>query len=161
MKTFTISQLVCILRANGVDPAESFTAKAGKDYGHVNAWELGDGRFAIEYGNNGETNYDIADDADDLACWLESPDLGWIETIIQTANVRGSDAVDQAREDSKGPFRVLKTRYWYGSTETSDATDDAFDIFETAQKWIEEQESETYYTSHNESGAPAYKILTE
>jgi hypothetical protein len=39
------------------------------------------------------------DDADDLACWLESPDLDGQNTIIQTASVRGADAVTEAGED--------------------------------------------------------------
>ena len=161
MSTFTINQLVAILRANEVEPVESFTAAAGKDYGHVNAWSLGDSGFAIEYGNNGETSYDISDDADDLACWLESPDLNALDTIVQTANVRGRDEVDEAQEEADGPFRVLKTRFWYGATETSDLADDEFDTFEAAQEWIEEQEKETYCTSHNESSAPSYKIVAE
>lgn len=162
MSTFTTSQLIATLRAHGAEPTSSFEAASGKDYGFVNAWELANEEgFAIEYGNNGETNHDVADDADDLACWLESPDLNALDTIIQTANVRGSDAVDAAEEDSDGPFRVLKTRYWYGATETSDLTDDEFETFESAQEWVDEQEAKTYCTSHNESGAPSYKIVTE
>lgn len=158
---FTTSQLIDTLREHKVEPSESFTAAAGRDYGHVNAWMLADGCMAIEYGNNGETNYDVADDADDLPSWLESPDLDAWDTMVQTANVRGESAVDEADENAEGPFRVLKTRYWYGSTETSDLTEKEFDTFENAQEWINEQEAGTYCTSHNESGAPSYKIVVE
>jgi hypothetical protein len=162
MATFTTSQLIATLRAHGVEPTSSFEAASGKDYGFVNAWELAnDEGFAIEYGNNGETNHDVADDADDLACWLESPDLNALDTIVQTANVRGESDVNEADENTEGPFRILKTRYWYGSTETSDLIEQEFEMIEDAQGWINDAESETYCTSHNESGAPSYKIVSE
>lgn len=162
MATFTTAQVIATLRAHGVEPTVSFEAASGKDYGFVNAWELAsDEGFVIEYGNNSETNYDVAEDADDLACWLESPDLSALDTIVQTANVRGESDVDEADENADGPFRVLKTRFWYGSTETSDLTDDEFETIEAAQQWIDDQESETYCTSHNEIGAPSYKIVSE
>lgn len=161
MTTFTTSQLVSVLREHNVAPDAEFTASRGKDYGQVNAWSLGDdGRFAIEYGNNGETSCDVADDADDLACWLESPDLDAWETTIQTANVRGESAVYEAADDAEGPFRVLITHYWYGATESSDLSEE-FESFESAQEWIDEKELETYFTAHNEIGAPSYKIVTE
>lgn len=162
MFTFTTAQVIATLRAHAVEPTASFMAAAGKDYGFVYAWELANEKgFVIEYGNNGETSHDVADDACDLACWLESPDLNAIDTIVQTANVRGEEFVDEASEDSQGPFRVLKTRYWYGPTETSDLTEQEFETLEAAQEWINDAESETYCTSHNESGDPSYKIVSE
>lgn len=166
--TLTASQLHSILALHNVTPTEDFTAEAGKDYGYVAAWELEDG-FLVMYGNNGETNYDFADDIDDLPAWLESPDLDGLDTIVQTANVRGADEVEEADEGSEGPFYVLTTSYYYGPTEDSNlvANDDRlqtpreFDTFQDAQDWIDDAEDGIYTLSHNESGAPSYKIVTQ
>ena len=165
--TITLSAMATIFRVRGIEPDQDFTAASGSDYGQVNAWELPDGDYLVEYGNNGQTDYAIADDADDLACWLESPDLDGLDTLLQTANVRGAEEVDEADEDAKGPLYVLVTRYWYGATETSRwAMDDderdplEFATHAEAQAWIDDAEDGIYTLSHNESGAPSYKIVT-
>jgi hypothetical protein len=166
-KSFSPSVLASILRTRDIEPDEEFTSAAGKDYGYVAAWELPDGDYLVAYGNNGETNYDVADDADDLACWLESPDLSALDTIIQTANVRGD--IDAAAEDTEGPFYIVKTRSYYGPTEKSAfvETDDNFGgprqfaTYADAQEWIDAEEEGIYCTSHNESGAPSYVIVSE
>jgi len=165
--SFSPSALESILRNRGIEPDEEFTSAAGKDFGYVAAWELPDGDYLVAYGDNGETNYDVADDADDLACWLESPDLSTLDTIIQTANVRGD--IDAAAEDAEGPFYIVKTRSYYGPTEVSafvemdDNTGEPrqFDTYDDAQEWIDAEEEGIYCTSHNESGAPSYVIVSE
>lgn len=166
--TFTIAQLIATLEEHGCEPSEDFTAAAGKDYGYVAAWALPDGDYAIQYGNNGSTDYAIADDADDLAAWLESPDLSGLDTILQTANIRGADDVDEASEDAEGPFYILATHDWYGPSETSrfvmddrDRGPREFESYQEAADWIEEAEDGIYTLSHNESGTPSYKIVTE
>ena len=124
----------------------------------------------IAYGDNGQTNYDIADDADDLACWLEPSDLSAMDTIIQTANVRGSENLTEADGDAEGPFYIVKTRSYYGPTEISSFVemDDniggprEFKTYEEAQEWIDGEEKKgVYCTSHNESSAPTYTIVSE
>lgn len=168
-KSFSPSQLASIFRAREIEADEDFTAAAGTDFGYVEAWELPDGDYLIAYGDNGQTNYDIADDADDLACWLESPDLSALDTIIQTANVRGSENLTEADEDAEGSFYIVKTRSYYGSTKISSFVemDDnivgprEFETYEEAQEWIDSEEEGVYCTSHNESGAPTYTIISE
>lgn len=166
--TSTASQIATILRERDIEPDEEFTAEAGRDHGYVAAWELPDGDWLIQYGDNGTTEYDIADDADDLAAWLESDDLNGLDRIVQTANVRGSGDVDEAEEDAEGPFYVLITRYWYGPTETNSIAMDEygqnnleFATWQDAQDWIDAADEDIYTLSHNESGAPSYKIVTE
>lgn len=165
--TLTLNQLATIFRDRAIDPDDEFEAAAGRDYGYVAAWALPNGDYLIQHGNNGQTDYAIADDADDLAAWLESPDLSTLDAAIQTANVRGEDEVPEADDDANGPFYVMTTRYWYGATESSDLVrDDRGDPMEfvtrqAAQDWIDEAVDGTYYLSHNESGAATYKIITE
>ncbi len=168
-KSFSPSQLASIFRTREIEADEDFTAAAGKDFGYVAAWELPDGDYLIAYGDNGQTNYDIANDADDLACWLESPDLSALDTIIQIANVRGSENLTAADEDAEGPFYIVKTRSYYGPDEISyfvEIDDNSgelreFETYEEAQEWIDGEEEGVYCTSHNESGAPTYTIVSE
>ncbi|MEY2336306.1 hypothetical protein AAE485_15260 (plasmid) [Acidithiobacillus ferriphilus] len=154
--------------ARSHEPVATYTAAAGQDYGFVAAFSYGD-KFIIQHGNNGETNFDVADDLDDLPGWLESPDLNPEDAIVQQANVRGSADVEEASEEDTGPFMVLQTRWWYGPTETSRMVSSDEDSYQTplefgsckeAQEWIDEQESETYRLAHNEFAAPDYKIVT-
>lgn len=162
-KTITGRQMVTILRGVDVEPTESFVAAAGSDYGAVEAWSLGDDGWVIAYPYGAS----FAEDADDLACWLESPDLGGLDTIVQTANVRGADEVSEATEEDEGPFYVLVTRYFYGPTEHSDWVWDEsggprqFGTLQAAQDWIDKAEQAVYVTAHNESGRPAYKVVVE
>lgn len=168
-KSFSPSQLASIFRDREIEADEDFTSAAGIDFGHVAAWELPDGDYLIAYGDNGQTNYDIADDADDLAYWLESPDLSALDTIIQTANVRGSENLTAADEDAEGPFYIVKTRRYYGPTEISSFVemDDniggprEFETYAEAQEWIDGEGEDCYCTSHNESGAPTYTIVSD
>ena len=166
-KTITAVDLHRIFSIHSVNPSDELTAAAGADYGYVAAWELGDDAgYLIQYGNNGQTDYQVAEDADDLAAWLESPDLDPLDGIVQTANVRGAEEIDAATADDTGPFYILRTRYWYGPTESSDIervgdrlAPVEFKSHQAAQDWIADTETECYCLSHNESGAPSYKIV--
>lgn len=169
-KTISAVDLHRIFSIHSVAPTDEFVAAAGADYGHVLAWALreqdGDASYLIQYGNNGQTDYEIADDADDLAAWLESPDQDALDTLLQRANVRGAQSVEAAAAWDSDLFYVLRTRYWYGPTETSDVVrvKDSidpieFDYYEDAKEWIMEEEHKRYRLSHNESGAPSYKIV--
>lgn len=169
-KTISAVDLHRIFSIHSVAPTDEFVAAAGADYGHVLAWALkeqdGDASYLIQYGNNGQTDYEIADDADDLAAWLESPDQDALDTLLQRANVRGAQSVEAAEALGSGPFYVLRTRDWYGPTETSDIVrmegsidPIEFGSYEEAKEWITGEEREPYGLSHNESGAPSYKIV--
>ncbi len=168
---FTASQLVTAMRAHNVEPDYSFDAAAGRDYGYVRAWSVDadETSFVIQYGDNGGTSYDTAENVDDLAAWLEYDNVDGPDRLRMIANVRGEDAIDAAEETEAGPVLVLITRFWYGSTETSDfaETDDnmrtprEFETYQDAQDWIDAAEEGIYSLSHNESGAPSYKIVTE
>jgi len=163
--SITSSDLESILRDRGIEPDEEFTAAVGKNSGYVAAWELPDGDYLIAYGNDAETDYGIVDDADDLARWLENPDLTGLDAILQQANIRGVESIDEADEDAEGPFYVIKTRHYYGPIEQSEIVldyDDVpmkFESYEDAMGWIQSEEDEGYITAHNESGAPSYVIV--
>lgn len=165
-ETITLREVAEIFDERCIGPDSEYTAEAGRDYGYVAAWSLADGRWLIRYGDNGTTSLDLAEDDDDLACWLESPDLDSLDAIVQTANVRGSSAVEEAEEDAEGPFYVLRTRDWYGPAEISTLVSDGysspaeFSTFQDAQDWIDAADDGVYILSHNESGAPSYKIVT-
>lgn len=165
----TAQQVIEALQSAGVEPDAEYTADAGRDYGHVAAWKFSGKygkKYAIKYENNARTDYDWADDADDLACWLESPDLDGPDTIIQTANVRGEDAVPEASEDDEGPFYILVSHDYYGPYSTHDLVRDrdddylTFGAYADARKWVEAKDDGIYITSHNEIGRPSYKIVT-
>ena len=148
----------------GVAPDAEYYAAAGREYGWVKAWLLGD-RYVVQYGDNSNTYADFADDADDLASWIEY-DISGLDLIVQTANVRGADAVPEADESADGPFYVMETRYWYGATEESSiVTDDRglyaqFASIEEARAWIDDVENRPYWLLHNESGRPSYKVVS-
>jgi len=170
MKNYTADQLSAILinsfRDRNISPDYEFAAAAGQDYGYVAAWELPCApHYVLAYGDNGQTDYTTADNVDDLAAWLESPDLDAAGAVEQLANVRGELEVDEADEDADC-VGVLITSYFYGPTEHSAlARGDHFgDVIEfvsyaEAQEWIDEMEDGPAYLGHNESGAPTYKIV--
>jgi len=169
MNTTTIATLIGTLQEHGVPPDRDYTAAAGKDWGYVAAWRLPKGDYVIWYGDNGQTDYALDDNADDLACWLlpggDGSDAGEDAPVV-IANVRGIAAIKPAGERSEGPFRAVITRYYYGPTEQSSWAYDPytqqpyeFDTFAEAQAWIEAEEKGDYYLSHNESGSPTYTIV--
>ena len=169
----TIHGIIDTLREHGVEPDADYTADAGSAYGYVEAFRLStrlfDGQYAIAYGDNAQTNFDLTDDADNLYRWLlpggDGSDLG-DDRLIAVANVRGIDAITPASSIDEGPFRVIVTCDFYGPTSTSKwAFDDndherEFATLDDAQAWIDETEGETYQLSHNESNAPTYTIVT-
>jgi hypothetical protein len=160
------SDVEAIFRDRGIEPDEEFTAAAGKDQGYVAAWKLADGDYLIAYGNNAETYYAICDNADDLAHWLEDPDLSGLDAILQKANIRGAVSIDAAAEDAEGPFYVVMTRYYYGGpTEVSEIVEDdeggprKFATYDDAFEWVEAEEEGIYHTGHDEIGRPSYVIV--
>jgi len=164
--SITSSDLESIFRERDIEPDEEFVAASGKDQGYVAVWNLPDGDYLIAFGNNAETDYGIVDDADDLARWLENPDLSGLDAILQQANIRGPESIDEADEDAEGPFYVLKTCHYYGPIEQTEVVLDEhkdeplrFEDYEDAMGWIQSEEDEGYTTAHNESGAPTYTIV--
>lgn len=161
-----------IIEEHGIEPLIDFTAADGKEFGYVAAWKM-DGGYLIQYGNDAGTYYDYSEDADDLAAWLESQDLNTLDTLLQTATVRGIDAVEAADKNADGPFYIIITRYWYNPagcpelTETSTYLVDnreqpiAFQAYQCAQDWIKNEENNGYARSHNERFRPDYTIVSE
>jgi len=163
--SLTASDLESIFRDRGIEPDEDFTAAAGKDSGYVEAWKLPDGDYLIAFGNNAETDCGIVDDAEDLARWLENPDLSGLGAILQQANIRGVESIDEANEDAEGPFYVVETHRYFGPIEESSVVveyDDepmSFPTYKAALAWIQAEQDEDYITRHNEYGAPTYTIV--
>ncbi len=167
IKTFTAAEICAIFREREIEPDGEFSAAAGRDWGLVEAWELPSGQYIVAYGNNATTEYDVASDIDDLAAWLESPDLNTLETLLQTANIRGIEEVEGAEEGSEGPFYVLMTRYTAAYEETCFVPDEsgyeplAFDTYADAEEWIAAAEDGVYCASHDEVERPSYTIVAE
>ena len=157
---------------SGVAPDAEYTAVAGPDYGWVKAWKT-EGGYAVQYGDGDNTYHDflrgdvdVDDVEDDLASYLEWQGLDRLAAIEQRANVRGADAIPDAKGGENGPFYILVTRYWYGPREVSGfVTDDRYDPIEfesikDAHAWIKRADSEVCYLSHGEYARPCYKVVT-
>jgi hypothetical protein len=161
------SDVEAIFRDRGIEPDEEFTAAAGKDQGYVAAWKLADGDYLIAFGNNAETYHAIADDADDLARWLEDPDLTGLDAILQKANIRGVESIDEADEDAEGPFYIFETHRYFGFPPIEESSvvveyDDEpmrFLTYKAALAWIQAEQDPGYITRHNEYGPPTYTIV--
>lgn len=158
------------MKRDSVEPSAEYVAAAGYGYGWVKVWKIEDG-YLVYWGNNAESyavfeEHMNIEDEDELAEWLEWQDLDNWESIEQRANVRGADAIPEEGEDEEGPFYVLKTRRWYGATETSNLIRDEsgrepleFETYEEAREWIKAADDCVYYLAHNESSRPSYKVV--
>lgn len=144
--------------------SDFFYIAENHSYGMVDAWEMSDGKYVIEFKNNGYSDYVISENIDDLPFWLENPSLDGIDRVIQAANVRGIKAVETTPDDSKDIY-VLITRHWYGPSSSTDVVRNydgdpiVFDDEKSAQWWIDDASSGPYHTSHNEIGTPTYTIV--
>lgn len=162
-KTFSPADIVAIMRERGIDPDETFTAAAGADYGHVAAWDTGRAGYVIAYGDNGQTDYDVVDDADDLRAWLIH-ELDDESAAIEAAQVDGE--IDACADDCTD-VAVMVLRSWYGPRTTADLLRDddghamvrRFGTVADAQDWIDEVEADDYSLSHNEASSPDYVIV--
>jgi len=159
------------LELAGVKPVAEYDAAAGPNYGFVMVWETEEG-YLVYWGDKTNENavYKENVDISNLASWIENSSLRGLEAIEQMANIRGADAVSEAKEYDKGPFYILMTRRWLGwgwhpATETSAFVEDnrgplAFETLQDARAWIERADSEVYYLAHNEYERPSYKVVT-
>jgi hypothetical protein len=166
MKTLNAKIVINYLDDNRIEPDETHTAAHGVDWGQVKAWRMADDLYVIKYGDNGESNYDIAEDTDDLAAWMEQ-ELDGIDGILQRANNRGITAVDVVVRDEPDTdtYYVLVTRDWLDGTEsTSAATNDRGDVldfacYDEANEWATTDADGDYCLAHNEAGRPTYTIV--
>jgi hypothetical protein len=153
--------------SDGVEPVAEYVAAAGCNYGLVKVWKKEEG-YLVYWGNNGEEYavFEKSVDLDDLAEWLEFEGLDEFEALEQRANVRGADAIQEAKDGDEGPFYILVTRHWYGPTETSSLVLGdgrkplAFETYKEAKEWIESEEDCVYCLAHSESSRPSYKVVT-
>jgi len=174
MHTYTEDQLAEIvarsMKDHSIEPTDDYTAAAGADYGYVAAWQMprlfGErgACYAVQYGNNADTDYQLIDNIDDLSDWLV-PDDRDDDWPVVLANVRGIDAVEEALADCENFCRVLVSHAYYGPTAvTSWVEDDAgrpleFGSAALAREWLDDAEDGIYHLSHNESGRPTYRIV--
>lgn len=160
--TVSADELAQWLIVRAVKADDCYNAAAGWEYGWVKYWRLPDGAtFLVTYSVCGQLRCAITNSAGvvDPLHWLEDPDLDYEDTIVQTANVRGSEKVPAAAPNSKGPFGVLVTHHWYGPTETSDLAEEEFTYIANAEAWVEERLEAKYALTRNEICAPTYKIV--
>lgn len=167
------AEAICkALEYNLAPPDKEFIAAAGRDYGMVRVWRISDsGDFAIKYGDNGSTHFDISqhvdvDDDRDIGEWLLSDDLDGADRQIALANIFGLSKLEEA--DASGDeivYAVLVEHDYYGGVSMTDAVREEdgdimeFESFADAKAWIQKEESHPYVTQHNETGRPRYKIV--
>lgn len=166
MKTNTAElaeAIITALIANNVEPHATHIAAPGKDWGRVEAWPIDDAdNYAVKYGDNGTTDYDITDDLEDLAAWLITDDVE--QDLAATCNARDQEP-EEADENHAGPCLIIERRDYFGASGVYSWVkdgDDApleFDSIAAAKEWIEESDSETYVTAHNEIGRPVRFII--
>jgi hypothetical protein len=160
--------IITALIANGVEPQATHTASQGRDWGFVAAYLADDNEtYAIQYGANGDTIYDMANDITDLALWLITDDAD----TVACCNARDEDP-ETVADDYTGPCHIISARYFNGPTRVygwitehdvdQDNCDDIyqFDTKSEALDWIDAAESEIYHLAHNESGRPVYFIVS-
>lgn len=157
--------IIAALTANNVEPRATHTDARGDDWGFVNAY-LADEQenYAIQYGNNGTTDYEMTTDIDDLASWLITDDAD----AAAVANARDEDP-EVVADDHTGPCHIMSKSDMYGYSvyayeldrESNQQDRLEFDSRAEAQEWIDETESEIYRLAHNEAGRPDYFIVAE
>jgi len=163
--TMTDEETIQDLLDRDVAADYEFTAAAGADDGSITAWDLGTRGIAIMDGTNGWTNYNIVGgtiaDLDPLEILSEEGDPLTVGTIL------GIEAVDAAKADDAGPFKILASRDYYGPTsecryesDPDTGQDLEFGTLAEAQAWIDSQ-SGPVYLSHNQAGGPNYKIVSD
>jgi len=166
--TETIAEyIIAALIANDVEPQATHTAAPGRDWGFVAAYLADDNdTYAIKYGNNGATSYDMADDIDDLALWLIHDDA---DTVAR-CNARDEEP-ETVADDYTGACCIISARDFYGPTRVygwitdQDVTQDdceeihQFTTKSEAQDWIDNADEEIYHLAHSESGRPDYYIV--
>ena len=166
--TETIAEyIITALIANDVEPQATHTAAPGRDWGFVAAYLADDNdTYAIKYGNNGATSYDMADDIDDLALWLIHDDA---DTVAR-CNARDEEP-ETVADDYTGACCIISARDFYGPTRVygwitdQDVTQDdceeihQFTTKSEAQDWIDNADEEIYHLAHSESGRPDYYIV--
>lgn len=159
-----VNQIASIFREHNIEPNKKFEAAAGRDYGYVSAWRLPDGKYLIEVGNNATTEHFVADDADDLAYWLDD-DLHGVDAVVHTANIHGK--VKEASPEAEGPFYIVRTRRFYTGVEISSPVTregswepQEFASYEEASEWIRSEEERVYMLASNEVEPPRYTIVT-
>ena len=156
--------IIDALSANNVEPRATHTDARGRDWGFVAAYLADDQEnYAIQYGNNGTTDYEMTTDIDDLASWLITDDAD----AAAVANARDEDP-EVVADDHTGPCYIISASYYNGGTtsyayevdhESNQQDRLEFDSRAEAQEWIDSAEAETYRLAHNESGRPEYFIV--
>lgn len=162
-----VETIVLSLIEHRVAPDKTFAADAGTEYGLAEAWKLPSGDYAVQYGDNSQTSYGIAPDANDLAEWLlpYRPDVDNETWILSLANIRGLNAIDEAKPDNPEGYAVLVSRNYYGPrTEHCLASGNhghvlRYETLDDAQAAANKMDEGTYFTAHNESGRPTYTVV--
>ena len=99
---------------------------------------------------------------DGASAWADNSDDPRVERYQWGVSDPDDDAV---RADDDRPCKIVVKGCYYGYTPYNYATGErgetlVFDNAPAAQAWIHEQESKTYYLSHNEAGRPHYTIVS-
>lgn len=158
-------EIITALVANNVEPRATHTDARGRDWGFVNAYLADDqDNYAVEFGNNGATDYEMTTDIADLASWLITDDAD----AAAIANARDEDP-EVVADDYTGPCYIIRKADMYGYSvyayevdrESNQQDRLEFDSRAKAQEWIDEAEEEIYHLSHNEAGRPDSFIVAE
>jgi hypothetical protein len=114
--------IVDAFRYRDITPDAEFISASGVNHGAVEAWDIGDGKSVIAYGDNAVTHYDIDDrDAEgaDLAAWLLTEGTGGHP--LERAAVLGPYGISQVGADYVGDVAVIIHKQRYESCGNGDS----------------------------------------
>lgn len=169
----TAHSIVTALRHHDVPPGAEFTSASGLNHGHVEAWAIDDDKHVVAYGNNGQTDYEIADgeieDAD-LAVWLLTDGYG--DNDLGRAAVGGPDCISQP---TSGEVKVIRHKHMQDSCGNGDeytciAPEECAQDWDSATVYASPEEAlaaieiicpvdDLYWLEHNEMERPSFYIV--
>lgn len=159
------SYLDSVFSLPDASPIKTFTAAAGRNYGHVSAWALDEG-FLVSFETESLFDCDIADDIDNLGIWLEDQEISGIDVLVDKANIYGIETISEAQEMATGPFYILAMHQfgeWKRTSICRVINGHEFHKFSTyreAKNWIDAANKLPYTLEWDQVSRPTFKIVT-
>lgn len=146
-------------------PIKTFTAVAGRNYGHVSAWPLDEG-FLVSFETESLFDCDIADNIDNLGIWLEDDEISGVDVWVDKANIYGIESVPAAQETATGPFYILVSHPFQELKRTSLLRLTSghefrkFTTYQEAKNWIDVANKLSYMLDEDNVPRSTFKIVT-
>lgn len=161
--------IVDALRHRNIAPDAEFTSASGLNHGHVAAWSIAASKCVVAFGDNGSTEYEIADsgvDDENLPAWLLTDGYG--DNDLERAAVLGPDCLTQP---AAGEVKIIRHRHMHDSCGNGDRFDcvgghdwASATIYANPAGALAAIEADcpadgTYRLEHNEYSRPSYYIV--